>query len=186
MIGDESRAIREFFAAVIRWHTALGVSGPQGRPAHEAVRVINAIFVFLVLFGILLWIPRVWTWRHLRGVLLFRSGISGQARDFNWHNVIGIWSVVPLLVVAWTAMAMSYGWARRLTNQVVGVPNPEWHGGTPVPAAGSLTLDDLLARADRSGVVLRNLHSDGFPSGLRRFRAWRRRAAALLNRAASY
>jgi len=68
---------------VIRWRTALGANGAWGRPFHAVVSVANSTFVFLVLFGILLWISRAWTWRHLRGVLLFRPGISGQARDFN-------------------------------------------------------------------------------------------------------
>ena len=149
-IGDESAAVRRFFAAVIRWHTALGVSGPRGRLSHGVVSAANAMFAFLVLCGALLWIPRVWTWRHVRGILLFRRGISGHARDFNWHNAIGVWSVIPLVVIAWTGMAMSYGWAKRMTNRVVGMGNPEWHGKeAELAATGPATLDDLLARAER-------------------------------------
>ncbi len=149
-IGTPSRGIRTFFAAVIRWHTALGVNGAGGRLGNDVVRRINMLFLFLMLLGILLWIPRRWTWRQVRGGLFFRPGLPGHARDFNWHNVIGIWSAVPLLVIAWTAMAMPQSWARRITEQVVGTQSPEWHGAqaSTTPAL-SLTLDELLARAER-------------------------------------
>ena len=32
-------------------------------------------------------------------VIWFRGGLPGKARDFNWHNTIGVWSVVPLAIV---------------------------------------------------------------------------------------
>ena len=39
---------------------------------------------------------------------LFRPGLSGKARDFNWHNVIGIWSAPVLVVLTFTAMCISF------------------------------------------------------------------------------
>jgi hypothetical protein len=33
---------------------------------------------------------------HVRSVLLFNRTTSAKARDFNWHNVIGVWSAIPL------------------------------------------------------------------------------------------
>jgi hypothetical protein len=41
--------------------------------------------------------PRVWSWPRLKAVTLFNGGLRGKARDFNWHNVIGSWSAIPLL-----------------------------------------------------------------------------------------
>src|SRR5581483_864289 len=81
-LGRESRKIRRFFSGLVAWHTQLGVRGLAGRNPYEAVRAANAVFAFLLLAGVALWIPRVWSWRHLRGVLLFRRGASGHARNF--------------------------------------------------------------------------------------------------------
>jgi uncharacterized iron-regulated membrane protein len=39
---------------------------------------------------------------------LFRPGLAGRARDFNWHNVIGIWCAPVLLVLTLTGAIMSY------------------------------------------------------------------------------
>jgi uncharacterized iron-regulated membrane protein len=43
--------------------------------------------------------------------MLFDGRLRGRARDFNWHNVIGIWCARVLLVVILTGLVMSYQWA---------------------------------------------------------------------------
>jgi uncharacterized iron-regulated membrane protein len=49
--------------------------------------------------------PRSWAASQLRAITVFRSGLRGRARDFNWHNVIGIWSVVPLVLIVVECLA---------------------------------------------------------------------------------
>jgi uncharacterized iron-regulated membrane protein len=163
VIGEPSRKIRQFFQKVIAWHLALGVSGAHRLRFRTLISGANLVALFLAGMGILLWIPRRWTWQQLRPIIMFRSGVAGRARDFNWHNVIGIWSAVPLLIILWTGMAMSYGWARHVTDRAIGAANSEWlewhgRGGTAfVTEPGTLkngaavrplaSLDALLARA---------------------------------------
>ena len=66
----------------------------------------------------------------------FRRGLPGKARDFNWHNVIGFWSAVPLFIVVLSATVISYPWASNLVYRLVGeVP----------PAQGGLRRTDVLA-----------------------------------------
>ena len=62
--------------------------------ARAVTGACNFAFLFLVISGPYLWIPRKWSWQSIRAVTAFRGGLSGRARDFNWHNVIG--SGVPL------------------------------------------------------------------------------------------
>jgi uncharacterized iron-regulated membrane protein len=63
-------------------------------------------------------------------VLLFRGKLSGRARDFNWHNVIGIWSTIPLVIIAASGVVMSYPWANSLLYRWTGSPAPvEGPGG---------------------------------------------------------
>ena len=50
----------------------------------------------------------------------FRTGISGKARDFNWHNVIGLWCAVPLFFVVAGALVISYPWASNLVYRLAG------------------------------------------------------------------
>jgi uncharacterized iron-regulated membrane protein len=116
VIGGPSRKARQFFQKIAAWHVFLGVTGSHRSQFRAVVRAVNAAALLSLILGICLWLPRRWTWPHLRAVALPRWGVPGRARDFNWHNTIGIWSAIPLLVIVWTAMAMSYNWASRLTN----------------------------------------------------------------------
>jgi uncharacterized iron-regulated membrane protein len=117
----------------------------------------NLGFLFLVCTGIFLWIPKDWTGRHLRPILFFRSGLSGKARDFNWHSVFGIWLVIPLLLIVASGVVMSYPWANNLVYRVAGSEPPRNSGirsrrGSPQRAVrtaeGSLdrAIDEAMRR----------------------------------------
>jgi uncharacterized iron-regulated membrane protein len=107
------------------WHRWLGAS-PEGRArARMITGACNLAFLFLALSGLYLWMPRVWTWRQVRAVAWFRRGLAGKARDFNWHNAIGLWSAIPLVVVVASAAVISYPWASDLVYRIAGdVPPP--------------------------------------------------------------
>ena len=112
VLGEGSEEIRAFFHAVTNWHRWLGVEGPGRASARALTGACNLAFLFLVISGIYLWWPR--SWRQLRSVIWFRGGLSGRARDFNWHNVLGSWCAAPLFFVVATAVLMSYPWANNL------------------------------------------------------------------------
>ena len=57
----------------------------------------------------------------MRPITWFRGGLSGKARDFNWHNVIGIWSAIPLAIVVAGAVPISYSWAGNLVYRLAGL-----------------------------------------------------------------
>ncbi|HEV3469834.1 MAG TPA: PepSY-associated TM helix domain-containing protein [Pyrinomonadaceae bacterium] len=157
-LGEGSRGARGFFRAVTDWHRWLGAGG-EGRAAARAVTgACNLAFLFLVTSGLYLWLPRSRTRKQFRNVSWFRRGLSGRARDFNWHNVVGLWSVVPLFFVVLSAVPLSYTWAGHLVYRLAGETPPAPRGGpapggaqTPggrPPAALPLDgLDPLLARA---------------------------------------
>jgi uncharacterized iron-regulated membrane protein len=150
------------------WHRWLG-SRELGRPVTGAC---NLAFLGLALSGLYLWWPRSWSRAAVRAVAVPDVRLRGRARDFNWHNAVGLWCAPVLIVLTLTAVVMSYRWANdllyRLTGNdppVVGVgPGP---AGSPRPGgrpgAGALPgvdLDALLGRAagqtpDWVGLTLR-------------------------------
>lgn len=107
--------------------------------------------------GFYLWWPRKWTGTRLRHVAWFRRGVSGKARDFNWHNTVGFWMLVPLFVVVLSAVVISYTWAGNLVYRLAGEASPSQpqrggQGGAAKPgeAAPPLEgLDRLWARAEQ-------------------------------------
>jgi uncharacterized iron-regulated membrane protein len=120
--------MRRFMSATRAWHRWIAIEG-EGRPIARAITGwSNAIFLFIVSSGFYLWFPRKWTWQHVRTVTLFGGKLRGKARDFNWHNVIGFWSAVPLFIVVLTAMPISFPWANALVYRAVGEEPPQQGG----------------------------------------------------------
>jgi uncharacterized iron-regulated membrane protein len=129
--------LREFFAAVTGWHRWFNASGDSRTTARAITGASNVAFLFLVLSGMYLWLPRVWKWAAFKTRLLFNpKATSGKARDFNWHHVFGIWSALPLAVVVATAIVFSYPWASDLVYRSVG-EQPPARGGPPGGGSGS-------------------------------------------------
>ena len=55
---------------------------------------------------------------------LFRRGVKGRAREWNWHHVIGIWVAFPLLFIVASGVVMSYPWANNLLYTMTGSQPP--------------------------------------------------------------
>ena len=56
--------------------------------------------------------------------MVFFGRTTAKARDFNWHNVIGVWSAIPLFIVVLSAFPISFPWANALVYQMVGEEPP--------------------------------------------------------------
>lgn len=182
-----STQMRDFLHTMEQWHRWLALSG-DARPIGKLVNgIANAAFLVLAVTGLYLWLPRRWSWQGVRAVAIVNLRLAGKARDFNWHNAIGLWCAPVLIVLTLTALPMSFRWANTLVYTLAGdtAPAPGGPGGfgspavvVPAPSAGArpLTLDALLARVksaypDWSEITLRlasgNRRGEGPPTGVR-------------------
>jgi uncharacterized iron-regulated membrane protein len=83
----------------------------------------------MVLSGMYIWLPRMWTWRRVRGLMWFSRGVPAKAREFNWHHVFGFWAAVPLVIVVASGVVISYSWASALVYRAAGEAPPAVPGG---------------------------------------------------------
>jgi uncharacterized iron-regulated membrane protein len=126
---DPTSPWRRFFRVSTDWHRWLAMNG-ENRPIGRWITgVSNAAFLVLALTGMYLWLPRVWSRAAVRAVSWFRGGLSGRARDFNWHNVLGIWSAPVLVVLTFTGMCISFPKTYDVIYRMTGIERP------PAPAA---------------------------------------------------
>jgi uncharacterized iron-regulated membrane protein len=149
-------ALRRVMQVAIEWHRYLGATG-ENRPVGRALTgAANLLFLFLGLSGLYLWWPRRWSDRALRLSLWFRRGLSGKTRDFNWHNVIGFWSLSVLIVLTASGMMISYSWVSNLIPRLTGDPIPTTRGPVaapvplpdpPTPSARPLPMERLFVAA---------------------------------------
>jgi len=124
ILGESSHSTRAFFQSVENWHRWLGAPLERRQTARAVTGACNLGFLLLVMSGPFLWLPRKWSIQNVRAVAFFRRGLSGRARDFNWHHVIGIWCALPLFIVVLSGVVMSYPWANNLVYRLTGSEMP--------------------------------------------------------------
>lgn len=150
-----SAGVHDFLHLMEDWHRALGSPGGNRDLGRAITGASNLLFLVLLVSGLYLWMPRRWTRKALRPALWFVRA-KGRARDWNWHNVIGLWTAPVLLVLIVSGVVISYPWASNLVYRLAGEPPPPPRRGPPgrepgPPAALSapagapmLTLQDAV------------------------------------------
>lgn len=124
VLGASSARAHAFFFAVERLHRTLGAPMGSKSAGHWLMAVSNLMFGGLILMGLVLWLRRKWNWKAVRASIAFRTGLRGRAREWNWHNAMGIWCAIPLLVIALSGVVMSFGWANALLFRLSGSAPP--------------------------------------------------------------
>ena len=159
-LGDGNTRTRRFLRSVMYLHRWFALQGEYRIIGRTVVAVANLGFLFLLVSGVYLWWPSTGSraaWRH---ALWFRRRLEGRARDFNWHNVIGFWSAIPLAVIVFSGATISYQWAADLVHRLAGDTPPFQQSPRPwqtdardhssvamQPAAPLVELQRLATRA---------------------------------------
>jgi uncharacterized iron-regulated membrane protein len=150
---------RAFMHLMTDLHRTLGFHAEATRPVGKAITgAANAAFLVLAVTGLYLWWPRSWSWRGLKAVATLNLRLTGKARDWNWHNALGLWSAPILIVLTLTALPISYRWATNLLYTLTGSEPPAQSAGPgaqppgpavpqPLPSTRPLGFDSLLAAA---------------------------------------
>ncbi len=133
--GEGNRSVRGFMTELRNWHRYVALSG-DGRPVGKAITgAANLLFLFLAISGIYIWMPRQWRWSAFKPVMWFQRGLRGKPRNFNWHNTIGFWSSIFLIIFTLTATVISYQWASNLLYTITGNEVPVQQAANNAPPA---------------------------------------------------
>jgi uncharacterized iron-regulated membrane protein len=122
--GPASPGTRALFAEVTALHRWFGLANANHATATAVKGVVVLLFLFLLLSGAYIWIPKVWARHIVRGGIVPRFDVEGRARNYNWHKVTGFWFVLPLAVIVSTGIVMAYPWANALLFRIAGSPMP--------------------------------------------------------------
>jgi uncharacterized iron-regulated membrane protein len=124
ILRTNSGSLRGFFLTVRDLHRWLALDGIWRERARSLKAAVALAFLFQILSGLVLWIPRRFGWARLRTVLWFRPKLSGRALQWNLHNVLGIWLALPLLAIVISGIVMAYPWATSVLYRAAGSPPP--------------------------------------------------------------
>jgi len=187
-LRDAAAASRGFFRAVENWHRWLGDNARTVRANLQDYA--NLLFLFITISGLYLWLPAVWRWRTVRGLLFFqRKYTNARIRDFNWHHVFGAWMLIPLFLIALSGVVMSFPWANNLVYAAFGEQPPQ-RGGAPAPSAASSAQPVVPAQttataASSSAAESRASLQQLFDAAAARIDNWQRITVPLAGRGAS-
>ncbi len=158
MIENASGA-RSFFSTVTQLHRWFALEGTSKDVGEAIIAAANLVFLFLLVSGVYLWLPKAWRWPIVKTKMFFRGNLpTTQARDYNWHHVMSFWTFIPLFFIIITGVVFSYKWANNMVYAVYGEEAPK-RGGPPQSGgaaqyanaqfdpANALSLEALLSRA---------------------------------------
>lgn len=95
-------------------HRWLAFKKEQQGIAKTITAYSNLFFLFLIMTGAYLWLPRRLRWAAIKPNMFFRRHLkSSHARHYNWHQVFGFWAIVPLFVIASTATLFHFSWVNE-------------------------------------------------------------------------
>lgn len=129
--GEGAKNVRGFFHTTTDLHRWIALSGDNRAVGKAITGACNLMFLVLAITGIYIWFPRRFSWKHFKAALTFRWKVTGRARDFNWHTVIGFWSSLVLIILTVTASFISYQWAGNLVYTLTGNEIPRQQQQTP-------------------------------------------------------
>jgi uncharacterized iron-regulated membrane protein len=138
VLGEGAIGVRRFFRTNQDVHRWLALKGDRREVGKKITGISNLIFLFIVISGLYIWVPKRKTRAAFRNVSLFRGGLRGRVRDFNWHNVLGVWSFVPLLLIVFSGVVISFPPPSNA---------PRNDGPSRKPAADFTALDPLFHAA---------------------------------------
>lgn len=157
-LGEGATRVRGFFRTITGLHRWFGAS-PEKKPLAKAVKgIFDIALLLMICSGLYLWWPKSWTKTRLRSSALFRRDLTGRARDWNRHNVIGLWTSLPLAIITLTGLILTYSWANNLLYGLTGSPLPqnatvqESKLEMPGGPAGFLDIDQLFASARQQAI----------------------------------
>lgn len=126
VLGMQNR-YRGLFGRAEDIHRFLGLGSDVG----THVTAVGAFaMIFLVLSGLVLWVPPVW--RGLKAALALNGRLTGRARLLNWHKTVGVFVGVFTVLSALTGLPHAYHWYEVGMYRIVGSEPPEAPAATPV------------------------------------------------------
>ena len=115
--GEGTKTFLKKLRAFHRWLTLDGSFSNTGRWVNG---IANIIFGILLISGVYLWLPKRLNKRALKQKLTFSKKYpSVNARDYQWHNVYGIYLAPVLFIIIVTAFFFSFKWPGSTLKELV-------------------------------------------------------------------
>jgi len=97
----------EFFQLVLSLHMNLLLGKYIGSPV---IGYTIGLFVLIMFSGIVLWWPKKWTKKKIKGCFKIKWPASRKRFIYDLHNVLGFYMWVPIMIITLTGLVYSFKW----------------------------------------------------------------------------
>jgi len=158
----------EFFQLVLNTHMNLLL----GKRVGGLITGISTLcFLVLLLSGLFLWWPKKWSIKNLRKGLLLKRNAGPKRRNYDLHNVLGFYTLLPAMLICITGLVFAFDWADSSVQYLVNgakvvekraipisSPNEDYH---PEAIDGAVAmLLKVHSQADVSSIRFREKSTD--------------------------
>ena len=98
----------EFFQLVLNMHMNLLL----GKPVGTLITGISCLcFLVLLVSGLFLWWPKKWKLKSFRKGLVLKENAGFKRRNYDLHNVLGFYTLLPAILICITGLVFAFDWA---------------------------------------------------------------------------
>lgn len=90
---------------------------------HQVVGWGTFIFFFLLVGGLILWWPKKWTKKTREQSFKIKWRAKFKRVNYDLHNVLGFYSIIIAIIMAFTALMMSFTWFNKSVYWMAGGEN---------------------------------------------------------------
>lgn len=138
----------DFFHFILDGHVGVWIEGEVG---HQIVAWSTLIFFVLLITGLVLWWPKKWNKSSREKSFTIKWKARFKRVNYDLHNVLGFYSLIPVLVITLTGLNMGFAWINKGVYWLASggeEPAPYRRGAavsdtTQVPTRSRLTNVDL-------------------------------------------
>ncbi|GAB3993851.1 PepSY-associated TM helix domain-containing protein [Spirosoma daeguense] len=100
----------DFFRFILDGHVGLWIEGEVG---HQIVAWATLIFFVLLITGLILWWPKKWNKSNKEKAFTIKWKAKFKRVNYDLHNVLGFYSLIPVLVITLTGLIMGFTWINK-------------------------------------------------------------------------
>ena len=152
-VQEVEDAKNDFFEIVMDLHRRLLLGEKIGK---TITGYSSLLFAMILLSGLVIWYPRKMSKAMLKGMFFIKTTANWKRINYDVHNVLGFYAVIPLLMISYTALIWNFEgvdkWVKNSLNGKVikeqraesKIPSGEFYFQKKVlDSVGNLTVKDL-------------------------------------------
>lgn len=104
-VQEVEDAKKDFFEIVLDLHRRLLLGEKNGK---TITGYSTLIFAVILLSGLVIWYPRKMSKAMLKGMFFIKTSANWKRINYDVHNVLGFYAVIPLLLISFSALIWSF------------------------------------------------------------------------------